>query len=286
MSSPIGVVTVSYGSRAVLGPFLESLPDSSLRPLVVVVADNLPNQDDGTVEMVHRAGGIYLPIESNPGYGAAMNAAVRLLPPDVEWVLISNPDVVLEEGSLDVLLQTASTDPAIGTVGPAITTDGVTYPSARAIPSLRTGVGHALFANLWVGNPWSRAYRNEATVAGSRSDVGWLSGACLLVRRSAFTQLGGFDPNYFMYFEDVDLGYRMGLSGYRNVYEPGGRARHDGAHSTGGDSVAMIRAHHSSARRFLDQKYGATILGPVRLALRVGLSIRSKTLERRARKDR
>src|SRR5690606_10093760 len=98
--------------------------------------------------------------------------------------------------------------------------DGTTYPSARAVPSLRTGVGHALFTNLWTANPWSRRYRDDLAPADEARDAGWLSGSCVLVRRRAFDELGGFDEGYFMYFEDVDLGYRLGKAGYRNVYEP------------------------------------------------------------------
>jgi N-acetylglucosaminyl-diphospho-decaprenol L-rhamnosyltransferase len=167
-------------------------------------------------------------------------------------------------------------------VGPAtLTAEGELYPSARAVPSLRNGVGHALFANLWISNPWSRAYRNDADAKPVRRDAGWLSGACVLVRRSAFEELGGFDPEFFMYFEDVDLGYRLGKLGYRNVYEPAAVVTHTGAHSTASDSLAMIKAHHDSARRFLDKKYSGWKLWPVRTALAVGLKLRSSLIGRR-----
>ncbi|MBC7592219.1 MAG: glycosyltransferase family 2 protein, partial [Salinibacterium sp.] len=214
----VAVVTVSFGSNDVLPDFLGSIAPSSSSPLHIVVADNRP---DGSVGGLAAAcGAVYLPLPSNEGYGGGMNAAVRDLPASVEWVLVSNPDVVLDAGSLDTLVAVGDTDPRIGSVGPAIlTSEGALYPSARSVPSLRTGVGHALFANLWLENPWSRAYRRDADEAPVRRDAGWLSGACFLVRRSAFDSLGGFDPGFFMYFEDVDLGHRLGKAGFRNVYE-------------------------------------------------------------------
>src|SRR5690606_17794439 len=108
-------------------------------------------------------GAVYLPIGSNRGYGGAVNAAVATLSADVRWVLVSNPDVVLQPGAIDELIAAAEADQRIGSAGPSIlTAEGTVYPSARAIPSLRTGVGHALFVNLWAGNPWTRAYRREA----------------------------------------------------------------------------------------------------------------------------
>ncbi|MBC7594095.1 MAG: glycosyltransferase family 2 protein, partial [Kineosporiaceae bacterium] len=220
LTARVAVVTVSFGSGEVLNGFLESVPLSSTDRVAVVVADNKPLRESGVADQARIAGARYVPLGMNSGYGGGMNAAVAALPASVEWVLVSNPDVVLGRGSLDVLVATGDSDPLIGSVGPAIlTSEGTIYPSARSVPSLRTGVGHALFANLWVENPWSRAYRRDTAEAPVRRDAGWLSGACFLVRRSAFDSLGGFDPGFFMYFEDVDLGHRLGKAGFRNVYE-------------------------------------------------------------------
>lgn len=170
---------------------------------------------------------------------------------EVSRILISNPDVLLTPDAIDILIAVGQAGDHVGSVGPAIhNADGSVYPSARGVPSLRTGVGHAMFANLWSGNPWTRAYRNDSAQEGVPRDADWLPGACLLVRRSVFDQLGGFDPAYFMYFEDVDLGYRIGKLGYRNVYQPHAHVQHIGAHSTEGESSRMVRAHHDSAKRF------------------------------------
>jgi len=215
-----------------------------------------------------------------------MNAGVAALPDSVEWVLLSNPDVVLTTGAVDELLAVGESDATIGALGPAIlNSDGSLYPSARAVPSLRTGVGHAMFSNLWPTNPWTRRYRHDEELPSGQRDAGWLSGSCLLVRRSAFDQLGGFDEDFFMYFEDVDLGYRLGKHGYRNVYEPAAAATHTGAHSTTSDSARMIAAHHASARRFLAKKYSGPLLWPLRAALTVGLVVRSKLIQRRIAKQ-
>ena len=277
----IAVATVSYGSGDVLEGFLESVRAASVDPLTVVVADNGTN-DTTVARLTTASSALYLPLGRNLGYGCAMNEAIRSLPSDVEWVLVSNPDVVLMAGAIDALIAAGNSDPRIGAVGPAIMTDDEVYPSARAVPSLRTGIGHALFANIWLGNPWTRAYHRDSSSDPVRRDAGWLSGACILVRKSAFDELGGFDDGYFMYFEDVDLGYRLGKAGYRNVYEPAAVVVHTGAHSTSDHSVQMIAVHHQSARRFLTRRYAAWYLWPVRLAMVIGLDVRSAALSRRA----
>lgn len=284
-SSPrVAVVTVSYGSGDVLPAFLGSLGAASEHPLEIIVADNKADSQDDVAELALQTGAHYLALADNLGYGGAINAAAATLPPGIEWILVSNPDLVMSAGTIDTLLAAGDEDETIGSVGPAtLTAEGELYPSARAVPSLRTGVGHALFANLWVDNPWSRSYRNDTDAAPVRRDAGWLSGACVLVRRSAFEQLGGFDDGFFMYFEDVDLGYRLGKNGYRNVYEPAAVVTHTGAHSTTSDSATMISAHHDSARRFLNKKYSGALLWPIRFTLTIGLKLRSALVRRRVK---
>lgn len=279
----VAVVTVSYGSEAVLPAFLESIRTATAHPRLVAVADNKQDASPDVALIVAEAGAVYRPMNRNAGYGAAINEVVRALPDSIDWVLVSNPDVVLGDSAIDQLVATAESDSAIGAVGPRVLeADGTTYPSARAIPSLRNGIGHALFANIWSANPWTRSYKLDHLTDDRRREAGWLSGSCVLVRRSLFDALAGFDEGYFMYFEDVDLGYRIGIAGFKNVYDPAVSVTHIGAHATETESAAMITAHHASARRFLEKKYAAPHLLPVRLALEVGLSVRSRILRRRA----
>ena len=276
----VGIVTVSYHSGRVLPGFLDSVPGSAAVAPTVIVVDNL--HEDEIEGMALDAGARYLSTGSNLGYGGAMNAGVAALDDDIEWVLLSNPDVELGPGVIDGLVAVALEDDAIAAVGPAVlNADGSVYPSARSVPSLRTGVGHALFANLWINNPWSAAYKNDSAEHVERRDAGWLSGSCLLVRRSAFAAIGGFDDGFFMYFEDVDLGFRFGKNGQRNVYEPAVSVIHTGAHSTTSSSDRMVVAHHASARRFLSKKYPGAVLWPVRVTLTIGLALRSWVVRRR-----
>lgn len=276
------MVTVSYGSAAVLAGFLASIAEASSERPDVIVVDNKPGDADGVEELTVQYGARYLPMPQNAGYGHAMDAGAATVPESVQWIVISNPDIILSPGSIDAMVAAIADGEDVGAVGPVVLTpDGDVYPSARAIPSLRTGVGHALLANLWPQNPWSRSYRQESEAPPRSRDAGWLSGSCLLVRRTAFEAIGGFDPGYFMYFEDVDLGYRLGRAGWRNIYTPDATVTHSGAHSTNEDSALMIKAHHKSAYRFLASKYRKWWLWPVRAGLRVGLGVRGWVLSRR-----
>lgn len=276
MPSEIAVVTVTYNSSAEIGPFLESVRRADAT-IAVVVADNDSADAAATRAATERESASFLSTGGNRGYGAAVNAAVAALPPSVEYVLISNPDVVVNSGAIQRLAAHLRTHPDVAAVGPSVLNpDGTVYPSARNVPSLRDGIGHAVFSHLWPSNPWTARYRLDA-IEGER-DVGWLSGSCVMVRRRAFTRIGGFDEAYFMYFEDVDLGYRMAKSGWRNVYLPSASVMHTGGHSTAGESARMLRVHHDSAYRFLAKKYSAPYLAPLRWLLRVGLAIRARII--------
>lgn len=280
-AADVAIVTVTYNSAHVLGPFLASARGHGPRVAEVVVADNPSPQTRETLELASDEGARVVQLTHNVGYGSAVNAAIASLPASVRYVLVSNPDVRLRPGAVAVLAASLDGLPGAGSVGPMILEeDGTIYPSARRIPSLRTGVGHALLGRVWRSNPWSRVYRQEGVDPSLRREVGWLSGACLMVRRSAFTEVGGFDERYFMYFEDVDLGYRLGRSGWRNVYEPTATVVHTGGTSTASARPQMLRAHHRSAERFLASRYAGWHLAPVRLVLRVGLRLRARWLTR------
>jgi Predicted glycosyltransferases len=275
MSARIAVVVVAFRSADVIPGLLDSLSAASREPLELVVVDN-SDIDDGLAETLRgRERTTLVPSPDNPGYGAAVNRALPHLGDAVRWVVVANPDVVIEPGAIDTLVAAAERLPDAGAVGPLIRdATGEPYPSARNVPSLRTGIGHALFVRVWPGNPWTARYRNDSLV--EEREAGWLSGAFLLLSREAFEQIGGFDERYFMYFEDVDLGRRLTRAGWRNYYVPSATVSHVGATSTRHVARSMIRVHHASAYRFLADKYQGWYLFPLRATLRAALWLRSR----------
>jgi N-acetylglucosaminyl-diphospho-decaprenol L-rhamnosyltransferase len=270
---PLRVVAVTYSPGEVLEGFIDSLAAATTRPVEIVLADN--GSTDGAPEaavarhpevQLLRTGG-------NVGYGAAANAALADLRSG--QAIVANPDLDFQPGSIDALLAAAERWPRAATVGPAIrTAAGDLYPSARDLPRLSTGIGHALLGWAWPTNPWTASYRREREAPRERP-AGWLSGSCLLIDLEAFWSVGGFDPGYFMYFEDVDLAERLGRRGWLHVYAPSAVVVHEGAHATRRDPHRMQRAHHASALRYLSFQYPKRRHAPLRLALRAGLAART-----------
>ena len=270
--SQVSVVAVTYSPGTSLDDFLESLAGASAEAVEVVLADN--GSTDGSPQRAAEDPHVrLLATGGNVGYGRAANKGVAET--SSEWVVVANPDVVWHRGSLDELVAVAQRWPRAGAVGPLIRTEaGEVYPSARELPSFGRGIGHAVFGAVWPGNPWTRSYRREQEPV--ERTAGWLSGSCLLLRREAFEAVGGFDPSYFMYFEDVDLGERLGRAGWLNVYAPSAEIVHTGSHATVHNKQAMFVEHHRSAYRYLARKYAGIRWLPLRMVLWTGLMARAR----------
>lgn len=279
-AAQVRIVVVTYFAGDVLRDFLSSIPLASSRPVALTVVDN--GSTDGSLDQARAQPGVdVLETGSNRGYGGAANLGVAEA--NEEWVLVVNPDISFEPGSIDELLEVARRWPRSGALGPRIhTAEGLLYPSARELPSLGRGIGHAAFGWIWPSNPWTASYRRERGQP-TEGTAGWLSGACLLLRREAFAQVGGFDEGYFMYFEDTDLCERLARAGWDVVYAPSATVVHQGGHATSRHLDRMSKAHHDSAYRYLSRRYSGAAWAPVRAILRTGLWGRYQ-LSRRVRR--
>ncbi len=272
-----GSVTVSPATSAVVvnhnaGEHLQRCVESLLvaGAVRVVVVDNASG--DGSAEALRARRDLpsvrVVDAGTNLGYGSAVNRGMATLAE--ELVLVCNPDVVVETGTLQELAGVLAAAPVAGVAGPSIwNTDGSLYPSARRFPSYIEAGVHALAGLFVPGNRLSRRYRMEGELgtpgegepvgvgeavrdnSGTKArQVDWVSGAIFLARRRALEEVRGFDEGYFMYGEDVDLCWRLGRAGWGVLYVPGARAVHEGAVSTSRQPYRMILAHHRSTLRF------------------------------------
>jgi N-acetylglucosaminyl-diphospho-decaprenol L-rhamnosyltransferase len=271
----LAVVTVTYSPGETLERFLDTLGKATDRAAKVILADN--GSTDGAPERAAERDGVtLLHTGGNLGYGTAANRGVAQLGAEYGWVVVANPDIEWGAGTIDTLLDAAARWPRGGAFGPLIKNpDGTVYPSARLLPSLGKGIGHAVLGRVWRSNPWTTAYKQSNTEVVERA-AGWLSGSCVLLRRAAFESVDGFDPRYFMYFEDVDLGDRLGRAGWLNVYVPAAEVMHIQGHSTARASARMLAAHHASARRYIGDRHPGWKWAAVRAAVNAGLAVRLK----------
>jgi N-acetylglucosaminyl-diphospho-decaprenol L-rhamnosyltransferase len=243
----VSAIVVNYNSAGVLTDCVTSLREAGVDQILVV--------DNGSTDDSHaRLGGadpdaVWLPSGGNVGYGRAANLGAKQA--TGEALLVCNPDIVARPGLVKTLLATLDAEPGAGIAGPRVlNVDDTVYPSARAFPSLVDAMGHGLLGMVWPGNPFSRRYKLLDWNHDDRRRVDWVSGACFLITRRAWEDIGGFDSRYFMYMEDVDLCWRAGRAGWAVVYEPAAEVTHVQGVSTDSVPYRMIVTHHRSLWRF------------------------------------
>jgi N-acetylglucosaminyl-diphospho-decaprenol L-rhamnosyltransferase len=242
-------VVVNHDAGDALVACVASLRRDGAAPVVVV--DNA-SSDDSLSQLADAAtarGAVVISAGRNLGYGAGANRGIAATTQEV--VVVANPDVVVHPGALDALIGALDADPTLAIVGPRISDpDGRRYPSARRFPSAVDALGHVLLGTVMPGNPFTRRYRMDDFSATGTVLVDWVSGACLVARRQALEELGGFDEAYFMYAEDMDLCRRAHEAGWAVGYVLDAEVTHVRALSTARHPYRMLAAHHRSALRF------------------------------------
>ena len=252
----LSAIVVSYKTPAEVAAAVASLHAQTQPPDEIVIVDNSAAEGDPLREGPHLEGVRIVPAPANLGYGAGCNLGAASAVGDE--LLMLNADVVLTAGATSGLLERLHSDGRIAVVGPRIYSGGELQPSARAFPSLRTGLlgRRSLLTRMLVR---TRRYPLEFKHAyGPGGPVDWVSGACMLVRRSAFESVGGFDEAYWLYWEDADLSRRLLHDGWRVHFEPAAVVHH--ATGASGVNARTIRAFHESAARFASRHIARTAI--------------------------
>lgn len=242
VANDVVAVVVDYHADQFLIECVDSLFDNDVSQVVVV-----ENGEVGSVPAALLDHDVVLVSPGvNLGYGRGANrgvAAARATP----YVLVSNPDVVVHDGAVKALMEYLDHHRDVALVGPTILRpDGTVYPSTRVFPNVVLAGLHAILAPIWPNNPATKRYRS------TRADgsVDWVSGACFMVRRSAFEEVGGFDERYFMFAEEMALCWALRERGHRVAATTDAVVTHVEGVSRARVPREMVIAHHKSAMRF------------------------------------
>jgi N-acetylglucosaminyl-diphospho-decaprenol L-rhamnosyltransferase len=225
------VAVVSFNTRELLLRCLRSLADpAEAGEAVVWVIDN--GSSDGSAQAAREFApwvNVLTPAR-NLGFGPAVNEVARRSTGG--WLMCANADIALEPGTLRAMLA-AGRDAEVACVAPRLLLpDGRTQHSVHPFPTVTLALtfnlglhrlNHALADRLCLEGYWDPE-RPRA--------VPWAIGACLLLRRHALEQVGGFDERQWVYAEDLDLGWRLAQRGWITRYEPAARVQHESGAST------------------------------------------------------
>lgn len=252
----VRVVICTYRSRDYVSEAVRSCLDSGLEEAQVTVVDNLSR--DGTAELVERQfpGVLVLVMDSNVGFAAAVNRGARDSGGD--FLLLLNPDARLRAGALKAMLDALADDPRRGAISPRVERpDGRLDPACRrTFPDPATALYR--LSGLSRMRPDSArlgAYNLTHIPVDQAMVVDSGTGACLLVRRAVWEEVGGLDEGYFMYGEDLELCWQIRARGLVVWYEPRALVVHLKGRSSEQAAMAMLVQFHKSMWRFYTLHY-------------------------------
>jgi GT2 family glycosyltransferase len=244
----IAVAVVSYNTREHLRACLASVYADS--PTEVVVADN--GSTDGSIAMVREAfPSATLHIDSsNPGYGAAANAAIAEC--DSPYVLLLNSDTIVPRGALEAIRSYLEAHGEVAILGPRLVGfDGSLQRSCFPFPTpLLPFIGQRPLVRLLARVPVLRRRHITAWAHDAPRSVPWVVGAALGIRTLAFRAVNGFDESFHMYSEETDLCFRLRAAGWEIHFAPVAEIVHVGSASTNQYPAAMLRELFVSSHRF------------------------------------
>ncbi|MEZ5322778.1 MAG: glycosyltransferase family 2 protein [Microthrixaceae bacterium] len=263
-SPDVTVTIVSYNCRDLVLECIDSL-DAAVTPprrLEVVVVDN--DSRDGTVAAIRDAHPEVTVVDrrENAGFGRSHNLAASKA--TGRYVFVLNPDAVVEAGALDTLVEFCGSPgrggEPVGVAAPQLLNADLTdQRTARSFPTMSAGLfGRRSPLTRWFpDNRWSRRFLEPERTG--RADepwkVDWVSGAAMLIPRELFGQVGGFDEDFFMHFEDTELCHRLSGLGRPVWCVPGARVVHDEGGARGGWPVSQLVAFHRGAYLFARKAY-------------------------------
>ncbi len=278
----LDIIIVNYKSEDCLFLCLKSVYDSiDGMNFGVLIYDNSPDDKMGKISKAFPQVKI-IRNDANIGFAAAVNKGLKKS--NAPYVMLLNPDTVVEKGTLNTLCSYLDNEPRVGVVGPKIlNSDGSIQGSARSFPTPMTGLfgRTSFFSRIFPNNKFTRKnilVGNDNLKNPLRVD--WVSGACMVVRRSAFNKVGLLDEQFFMYWEDADWCRRMSQNGWLVKYLPNAMVLHLVGKSSRKHPIRSNLEFHKSAYRLFEKysKWPQKFLTPlVFLALTIHFYLKSAT---------
>lgn len=258
----LSIIIVNYNVKEFLQNLLYSVQKATQNlSIETIVVDNASR--DGSVEVIRNnyPEVTLIASEKNLGFGAANNIAMKRA--SGKYLLLINPDTIVKEDTFSILLGKLEEEPDIGMIGcKVLNPDGTLQLSCRrSYPGPWTSFTKVaglsgLFPNSRLFAKYNLTYRDP----DKSYEVDAISGAFMLFRREVYERIGGFDPQFFMYGEDLDLCYRTQQAGYKVFYYPETEIIHYKGESTKRSSLDETKVFYDAMHLFVKKHFSASFL--------------------------
>jgi GT2 family glycosyltransferase len=248
----LSIVIVSYSAWADLERCLQSLEAAPPAETEVIVVDNA-STDDSPYHLRRRTDVRLIELPDNRGFAAACNVGIRASRSDL--ILLLNSDTIVPAGAIDRLRTVLASNPTVAVVGPRLV-DG----AGRA--ELSFGAMMSPFAEIRqqrimraLGRGDLEARTRVEAMTRREQLTDWVSGACLLVRRTAAEEVGLLDERFFLYAEDVDFCAAIRAKGWQVLFTPAAEIVHIRGRSGSSDPAATRDAYRRSHLAFYQKHH-------------------------------
>ncbi len=256
----VTVIIVNWNGERFLDRCLSALQAQTVAPHEIILVDNASS--DASLDIVRRFPSVRLLAQNeNLGFARGNNLAIEAAAAESEWIALLNPDAFVEPHWLEALLSATHDYSDFDVFGSKLVN--------AADPAVLDGAGDAYHIS---GLVWRMGH--GAAVSSFSEQVREVFSPCAaaaLYRRSALLEVGGFDEVFFCYVEDVDLGFRLRLAGYRCLYVPSSVAHHVGSGTTGGQhsDFAVYHGHRNLVWTYVKDMPGVLfwVFLPLHLAM-------------------
>lgn len=246
----LSVIVVNYNDRKNLGLCLSSIQEEAKGiDFEALVVDN--GSTDASPEYVALNFPWVKLITNGQNTGFARANNLGLKESNGEFILFLNTDAVICPKALALLLSEIKKDASIGVVAPALLTGERSH-------QVSFGRRVDFFSELVKKCFWNAFQGIKLKIWSRRENVRWVSAASMLARRRALEEAGGFDENFFLYFEDIDLCYRIKELGWKVVYDPRARVYHQGGSSTSAQK-ARSRLEYRKSQVYFYRKHNSAV---------------------------
>lgn len=243
----LSIIVVTYNSGELVLDCLNSLVMAITNlSAEIILVDNC--SQDGMPERIHERFPQIHQISNGDNLGFAAANNIGLSAAAGRYLLLVNPDVIVEPNALELMLAYLEAEPQIGLVGPR-TTD------ARGNVAASAHVKLTPFVILW--QYWGLnsivsvgQFRRETHHAMAPFDVAWVQASCLMFRREVYEQIGGLDAGFFMFCEEPDYCERAARFGWRTAYLPQARVQHFESTTVSRYPLLKMRHYHISPLRY------------------------------------
>ena len=254
----VSVVIVSHNCKEPLRACLRSLADErQLTPLEVIVVDNDSNDDTGYAVASEFPWVQLIVNRQNVGFARAINVGLRFATSD--YLLLLNPDTVVQAGTIDRLVRELAGRPDVGMLGCKLVRPDGTFDHAckRGFPTVLSAFFYFTgLARRFPDNPRFAQYTAAHLGIDETGTVDAINGAFMLVRRSAAEEVGGLDERYWLWAEDLDWCHRFWEVGWQVLYWPEVEVIHLKSASVGEHrSLRLNFAFHRSIWLFYEKHH-------------------------------